>query len=532
MTLNWRNDPLLIDTEPTPKNEWLTANKLIEQKKQEKIFLEQGKLNLYSIMIRKHDFLAGERLIQRLPYISLTVDLASKLRKRSLTLAERSHHYFQDTAIDYSIKKWQQKIIDYTENQKRLPFPLFRLSDHWQEFLTQDYVPFQSARGEHFHMPTRISRDLAYFLGSVIGDGHLNYHNVVIVDFSKEHMEMMQTLAKTLFGFEGPVTGEKKVWLLHLNNKWLVRLVNFLTDQPITGKKYHALREPLIFVSDEDLRWEFWSGALDADGSYKDNVSFSSSSKFFAYEFARVLDVNKIKYSLTEREVDLGTGYTVNIKAISKDILSNVLHPRHPIKKIDFNEYLTRQRYNLVNHSTDFLIYDFNPKMILSLQGENYFNFSLLTTLHVVGCTIFLRNVRNNFSWTQQDLAEYLGISKGKLASYEYSDSLPIPLLEKLLLMISSTPINLMPFLHKYKLDLFHSRKTQARLDLQPNEKLLSLVRNLSLRNRYLLILSTSENKEILYKNISDYFGIKVTNNKILNSVLKLYLKTFFQTKN
>ncbi len=132
-------------------------------------------------MIRKIDFKSGERFLQRLPYVSLPSDLAYNMRKQSLILAERCHYYFQNTAINYSIKQWQQKIIDYTENQHRIPFPIFRLSDYWQSFITQEYVSFQSARGETFHLPTRLSKDLAYFLGAVIGDGHLNYHNIGLV---------------------------------------------------------------------------------------------------------------------------------------------------------------------------------------------------------------------------------------------------------------------------------------------------------------------------------------------------------------
>ncbi|MHA1127151.1 MAG: hypothetical protein ACTSO7_17105, partial [Candidatus Heimdallarchaeota archaeon] len=162
--LTWRTDPYLLDDKPIVKNKWLTANKLIERKVVSRIFLQTEILNLYSIMVRKIDFQSGERLLQRLPYVTLPQELALTLRKQSLKIAERAHHYFQDTAIDYSIKKWQQKIIDYTENQLRLPFPFFRLSDCWEEFITQEYIPFQSARGEHFQMPTRLTEDLAYFL--------------------------------------------------------------------------------------------------------------------------------------------------------------------------------------------------------------------------------------------------------------------------------------------------------------------------------------------------------------------------------
>ncbi|MHA1126324.1 MAG: hypothetical protein ACTSO7_12335 [Candidatus Heimdallarchaeota archaeon] len=69
--LTWRTDPYLLDDKPIVKNEWLTANKLIERKVVSRIFLQTEILNLYSIMVRKIDFQSGERLLQRLPYVTL-----------------------------------------------------------------------------------------------------------------------------------------------------------------------------------------------------------------------------------------------------------------------------------------------------------------------------------------------------------------------------------------------------------------------------------------------------------------------------
>jgi len=527
--LTWRTDPYLLDDKPVVENIWLTVNKLIEKQAGSRTFLQAEILNLYSFMIRKIDFQSGNRLLQRLPYITLPDALATEIRKNSLFLAERCHHYFHDTAINYSIKKWQQKIIDYTENQQRLPFPLFRLTDNWEELLSQNYVNFQSARGEHFHIPTRLTNDLVYFLGSVIGDGHLNYHNIVLVDFSKEHMIMMQTLAKSLFGFEGPVTGEKKIWLLHINNKWVVRLVNFLTDQPIGGKKYLALREPLLFQNDELLRWEFWSGALDSDGSYKNMVNFCSSSKFFVNEFAKVLDIYKIKYSHQTIKTEFGTSYAIYIKAHSKDLLGKFLHPRHPIKQKDFRDYLNKKRYHLVDNPIKYQIYDVNPDTILTLNGESYFNFKLLPNLNVVNCKPFLKTAKKIWSWTQQNFADYLGIPKGHLASYESRNSLPISLLEKLLPKLPDAPTELVLFLSKNNLDYFRSRRAIARLDLQPNKKMIRLIKNLSVRKRYLLIEQSANEKNDFYKTLSEHFDIEVTTNQLQNSVLYHFITTFFQ---
>ncbi|MGC9778109.1 MAG: hypothetical protein HZR80_02585 [Candidatus Heimdallarchaeota archaeon] len=524
----WYTDPLLLDHRPTAKNLWITANKLVDQHASSKTFLQPNILNLYSIIVRKIDFQSGKRLLQRLPYITLSKSLADQIRTTSLSLAERCQHYFQKTALDYSIKKWQQKIIDYTENQHRLPFPIFRLSDCWQEFLMQDYVPFQSARGEHFHLPTTLSNDLAYFLGVVIGDGHLNYHNIELVDFSQEHMIMLQQLVMKLFGIQGKIFGEKKVWLLHLNNKWLVRLTNFLTDQPITGKKYDFLKEPVIFTSDENLRWQFWSGALDADGSYINAISLSSASHQFVLSFAKVLDEYGIKYAIDHLQSITGEGFNLRIKAISKDIIGGYLLPRHPIKKKSFSQYLSRRKTRYP-HSQPFerlYIEDFNSHAFVKHDSTTYFNFEFLPLFNVTNCSNYLRTIRKNNQWTQQDLADFLEIPKGRLASYEYRDNLPISFLLKLLPCLHDSSNQLMPFLQQNGHYHFRSRKTIARLDLEPSAELLSLMKSLVFCKEYLLI---QYNKEKLFTRLKNQFDINIVKSNIIqNSVLHQYAKTFF----
>lgn len=515
-----------------PKNKWLTANNLIESGKKEQIFIPGSfLLNLYAIMVRKIDFHAGERMLQRLPYVSLTPELAMQLRKQSLRIAERSHYYFQKTALEYSIRKWQKKIIDYTENQQRLPFPLYRLSNDWLDFLKQEYVPFQSARGEQFHMPTTLSIDLAYFLGVVIGDGHLNLHNIVLVDFSEKQMKYLQTLAQELFCIVGPVTGEKKVWLLHLNSKWLVRLANFLTDQPITGKKYHALREPLIFQEDEQLRWAFWSGLLDADGSYKKQISFSSSSKNFIDSFSKVLQKYKIQYTIRSLNSKYGTSYELRIKTTSKPLIAKYLQPRHPIKRKDLIAYLSQKQYKPRTTQADFKIRDFNPESLTQIGNIIYFNFELLPQLSVMNSHHYLIELRKTYDWTQRDLADFLNISKSQLTSYENRSNFPIKHLLQILHLLPNSPTSLMVFLHEEHLYYYRSRKTKARLDLQPNNKLLSIMRNFEIRQKYLAINYSGENLNDFYTKIGDYFAVPYpTTNQFNNSVILLYAKTFFQT--
>ncbi len=542
LSLTWNTDPLLFDSIPLPKNSWETANSLITQGKVAKIFQYKfPKISLYPIMIRKNDFISNERLLQSLPYIVLSPFWKETLRKQSLRLAERCRLYFDNSTADYSIRSWQKKIIDYTENQQRLPFPIFRLIDNFEMYFTSsNFLHFQSARGETFYMPLLLTADLAYFSGMVIGDGHLNYHNVELVDFSKEHMLMLQKLAKNLFGIQGKISGEKKIWLLHLNNKWVVRLMNFLMDQPISGPKYDSLKEPLIFKFDTLLRRHFWSGALDADGCYKRQVSFCSKSESFVQVFGSFLTEYQVPFKVRKIINYADNGYNLITNVSAKRIVGQLLLPRHVIKILDFNKYVNSKIYQPRRKHTDELalqieekqelrFQSFNTKNIFIDDSQKFFNFSLLLDLGVLHCQAFLKSLRKFLSWTQKQLATYLEIPEKVLTSYEHGSDISIKLLEKLLpLSPEDQPKTLMLFLSQNDLVFFRSRKTVARLPLQPGENFLKILQQLELRRGYLLINPKNGQKERVGIELSNFFSIpKPTGYKLSNSVIYLFAKTF-----
>ncbi len=144
--LNWQTAPLLFDPTPMKQNNWLTANELLETSQSERFLTSTGQIQLYPIMIRKVDFVSGERILQSFPYIKLDRVWINKIRKNSLVLAEKIFCYFTDSNISKSIHNWQKRIISYLEEQQRLPFPLFRLFSSWEDFFQgKQFIPFQSA---------------------------------------------------------------------------------------------------------------------------------------------------------------------------------------------------------------------------------------------------------------------------------------------------------------------------------------------------------------------------------------------------
>ncbi|MGC9777621.1 MAG: hypothetical protein HZR80_00090 [Candidatus Heimdallarchaeota archaeon] len=79
-------------------------------------------------------------------------------------------------------------------------------------------------------------------------------------------------------------------WNVELRSSSAVRLFNFLTDQTIQGAKYDSLREPLLFKQlGEPYRNLYWRGAMDADGSFKGGISFTSASNTYVLDFQSYL---------------------------------------------------------------------------------------------------------------------------------------------------------------------------------------------------------------------------------------------------
>ena len=540
--LNWNTDPLLVDSSANSSIHWETANSLLRKGKANLIFQDDfPKLAIYSIIIRKNDFISSERLLQTFPYIILTPHWNTSIRKKSLKVAERCNNYFNNSSLEKSIRSWQKVIISYCEKQQRIPLPIFRLSDNWKEFfINSNKVAFQSARGEKFHLPTKLSPDLSYLLGVIIGDGHLNYHNVVLVDFSKEHMRFLQKLAVKLFGIEGLISGENKRWLLHYNNKWVVRLTNFITDQPIEGKKYDSLQEPLLFQMNDLLRRHFWSGVLDADGCYKKQISLSSSSKIFVQSFGEFLSDHDINFKIRKLQNPSYDGYTLTTDVKAKRILGRLLLPRHIDKLPEFQNYIKSKIYQsrkirndeislLMKEKHNLRFKSFNEKNIINEKSQQFFDFSNLHRLAVLQCQGLLKGLRKHLSWSQKELANYLSIPEKVLTSYENRIDLPIQLLEKLLpLFPDKQPKTLMLFLQKNNLNHFRSRKTVAKLDLQPTKELSSIVKNLELRRNYLLIKFDGEDKEAFLKKLANHFEItRPTSYKLSNSVIFKFAKIF-----
>ncbi|HUT79946.1 MAG TPA: LAGLIDADG family homing endonuclease [Candidatus Bathyarchaeia archaeon] len=538
--LNWQKDPYLIDPEPFEQNKWLTANDLVTQGNENLIFSPITQLNLYSLMLRKIDFLSGERLLQSFPYILLDDEWCILLRKQTLTLAERAYHYFQGALTNNSIRIWQKKLIQYLEEQNRLPFPLFRLADSWQDyFLEKQFVQFQSARGEDFQLPLYLTEELAYLTGVIIGDGHLADYFINIIDSSKEHIKNLAELLQLHFNSKIEFFEQQnaQAWNVNILGKWIVRFFNFLSGQPINERKYPHLCEPLIFQEQDLFRRAFWRGLMDADGSYKTTIGFGSASEQLIIDFSQFLEEHTIQHRFYEQEVCGGKTYSVNIVGTSRKDFATIIGSAHPKKQKELQILLnrkvirfSRRLYTLEKHDTwNGQIVNFNFKKIIT----GYFDFSLLPDLQIKDLGKEIMYLRKKFKHKQKQISTNLSITSSLLSKYELDKTaIPINLLLKLL---SFYAVSMYTFLSNYKQLVFQSSKTTCQFPTQPTDTLLTLLQGLQLKEgNYFAIVGLPNYTIEEYKDLlSDYFRIPKPQKRIFyNTCLSKLLHEFCLLRN
>jgi len=288
------------------------------------------------------------------------------------------------------------------------------------------------------------------------------------------------------------------------------------------------------------LRRYFWSGVLDADGSYKNEISLCSKSKFFVQSFGTFLADHNIPFKIRKLKNSLEDGYTLKTSVQFKKETGDLLLPRHVKKIQDYQDYINSKTYrprkiqtdeisHLIKTNQNLRFKSFNKDHIIVNNSQKYFNFTHIANLGILHCQEFLKRLRKHLVWTQKQLADYLRISEKVLTSYENSSDITIRLLEKLLpLFPKDYPKSLMLFLKQNNLTTFRSRKTIAKLPFQPSEELLELIQQLKLRRGYLLIHPVNDHKEKVLIALGNFFTIsKPTGYKLSNSVIFYFVKTF-----
>ncbi|TET27945.1 MAG: helix-turn-helix domain-containing protein, partial [Candidatus Heimdallarchaeota archaeon] len=493
--------------------------------------------NFYGILIRKQDFSKnsnnpnqkGVRILTRMPYLPLNQYqfLRKELAEHSWTIAENARDYFYQSALlDNSVKSWKQRVEHYLD-RGAIPLPILRGNEQtWQQLTEQvqqdQQITIQSAKSEQSIIPLELSEKLVYLLGVIDGDGHLSKHQVHIVDYSKKQIEQLQQFFQELFGVTGNIREGKdgNYYILLVNGKWIVRLVNFITGHPL-GRKYESLREPLILREKpyEHLRGAYWRGMFDADASYKNSLSFTSISKSLIEDLKNYLTSLHVKHCINHSK----NGYTLYINAGSRQSVFNMVNCWHPEKKKEFVALLSRR------HNGE--IEDFQGINKQKLTIEGFFDFTFLDRKIVVhNAGSLLKQLREQKNISRRQLASVLQVAYSTLAAYENSRANPSMKVMLAFAAIMNEP--LLSLLQRKNLDCF-GLISSVKLPFKPSQKLLQLMRYIHPRaNNYISLLTADS---VLIQKIECFFSIKILRPELKrfnNFVLWHFLDTFGNYEN
>ncbi|MHA1364956.1 MAG: LAGLIDADG family homing endonuclease [Candidatus Heimdallarchaeaceae archaeon] len=520
--INWLNDPLLLDSEPIPMNDWLTANKILESEAPNIISfidLETLTLNLYSILIRKTDFVKGkdsDRILSRFPFLVLTDDEKTLIKNKILLIAEFARDYFY-RSVNSGIMDWKRRLATYLK-RGAMPYPLYRCASAILDFpMTNpnvDEVFFESARGKRYSIPTKLTNALAYLCGVVNGDGHLHRHFVKITDETKEFMQLLSKLYEQKFNDPGEIFLTGNAWNVELRSSAFVRIINFLTDHTIEGAKYDSLREPLLFKKlGAPFRYLYWRGAMDADGSFKNKIGFTSVSEKLVLNYQSFLKENNIESRLIKNNDEVIGLYLLAIDKLRYVELIGSLNPK---KSDDLFDYL--------QHNKKYVEFQGLKKDVLSKEG--YYNFDLLESLFIFGLGNFLKDFRSSKSYGKMD--ELFDMAQGSFSNMEKNNrGLPYPMLKKIIENSYSKTTTVFEILNDKKYDITYqvANSTPITLPLKPLNELETILPYLKPKIGYILVSKVNDK---IKTNLTEIFSIKITNSRINCRLLLHFLNTFY----
>lgn len=524
--LTWLNDPFLLDPEPTSMNDWLTSNKLLENDSSNVVSfidLETLTLNLYSILIRKIDFVKdkdSDRVLSRFPFLVLISDEIPLIKRKILLIAEFARNYFYKS-INSSIMEWKRRLETYLK-RGAMPYPLYRCAcailDLPLTNLNIDELLFESARGKRYSIPAKLTNALAYLCGVANGDGHLHRHNFRITDETKDFLLLLSKLFEEKFNDLGEMFLTGNAWNIELRSSAVVRLINFLTDQTIEGSKYNSLREPILFKQlGTPFRNLYWRGAMDADGSFKNQITFTSASEKYVLDYQSFLHSINIESKL---KMDDETIIGLYLLARQKLLYVKTIGSLNPKKSDDLLNYLL--------HNKKYVEYQGIKSNALTKDG--YYNFDLLESLFIIGLGDFLKDFRSTRNYREMD--ELFAIAQGSYSNMERNNrGLPYQMLKEILKDHSFMTISIYEILDNNKDHIMFNvaNSSPITLPLKPIDGLETVLPYLKPKINYVLVSVVNDDVK---KNLAENFKIELTNSRINCRLLIHFLETFYNYSN
>ncbi len=155
---------------------------------------------------------------------------------------------------------------------------------------------FSSTSARPFRIPHKISCNLAYLLGAILGDGHINkskdriYFEVSEKWLARKFIEKVRQVFHHTLHLNTRVDRGKLRWVANFDNKPAVRLFTEFLDVP-RGKKSHKIYVPdTIKNLGKEIKLAFLEGVFDTDGCIrKKGLRITSASKKFRDDLCELL---------------------------------------------------------------------------------------------------------------------------------------------------------------------------------------------------------------------------------------------------
>ena len=157
--------------------------------------------------------------------------------------------------------------------------------DHLDNLSFSIYGGGTKTNPKSIKLPNKLTEDLAYISGLIVGDGHLSKHAIDISCYNSLKKQIKPLLAN-LFGKSNSYYSGNRTYVC---NKILPLYFNKIFDIPIGNKSKIVEIPKIIFRSNNKIIASFLAGLFDADGTVHASVSYKTASKELAKQLTYAL---------------------------------------------------------------------------------------------------------------------------------------------------------------------------------------------------------------------------------------------------
>ncbi len=137
-------------------------------------------------------------------------------------------------------------------------------------------------RGAKIKVPLKLTSEMAYFVGWVVGDGSLTRNNVSVhAGINDAHKKQIIRTMEVLFGIE-PKTYRNDINRIYVNSKIIAQILHDVFEIPYGYKSRKVDAPRIIQKADRKIVASFLRGLIEADGSFERGINLTTYSKNLA----------------------------------------------------------------------------------------------------------------------------------------------------------------------------------------------------------------------------------------------------------